>query len=356
MRVLFDGYWWADGPIANRSVQRDLIAAWSARYPEDEVVVALRRDVRHPGDLPASATTVTTRLWPHALSNLVELGRQARSLRADLVLAHNYTPVCAGAVTFIHDVMFRDHPEWFSVAERGYFWPMLPTARWAAVVATSSRTEAARIERHSRRLSPVLAVGLAVPSALSTVLPVMPEAARGLASFALTVGRLNVRKNLDAVIRGAAESTVITPDSPLLVVGSSEHSGVASNAPQDYRELVEAGRLRFLGRVSDAELAWLYQHASLAVNLSLDEGFGLPAVEALWFGAPLLVSDVAVFRETVGSYGTFIDPAAQPKRIGEAIDSAWGSRPVPPALPGWHDVVGALRSGSEAGLRAAKRR
>lgn len=355
MRVLFDGYWWADGPIANRSVQRDLIAAWVARFPEDTVTVALRQSAGERADVPVGVAVARTRLWPQAASNVVELGVIARAVDADLVVAHNYTPMCRGALTFVHDAMFRDHPEWFSVAERAYFAAMLPTARWATWVATSSRTEAARIERHSPRLAPVLAVGLGIPSSLADAEPVRPASAERLTGYALTVGRLNVRKNLDAVIRGAAASSAITPESPLLIAGSSEHSGVASNAPEDYRDLVESGRVRFLGRVSDAELAWLYRHAKLAITLSLDEGFGLPAVEAMHFGAPLLVSDIPVFRETVGGYADLVDPAAPPQEIGRRIDARWGVASEPRDVLTWDEVVRGLRSGARERRRHGRR-
>ncbi len=126
-----------------------------------------------PSDLPPGARTIGTRLYPHALSNTVELGRLARTVHADVVVAHNYTPLGrVPAVTFVHDVMFRDHPEWFSRTERAYFAPMIPLLRAADAVATSSRTEADRIEGRSGR--PVTPVGLGVPRALTDAVPRPP--------------------------------------------------------------------------------------------------------------------------------------------------------------------------------------
>ena len=88
-------------------------------------------------------------------------------------------------------------------------------------------------------------------------------------SFGICVGRLNIRKNLAAVLRGAAASTSITPETPMLIVGSSEHSGKDAQVPEEFRELVASGAVVFLGRISEAELAWLYQNAALATYLAI---------------------------------------------------------------------------------------
>lgn len=324
MRILFDGYWWYRGPGANRSVQRDLITTWLELYPDDEVTVAVRQQ---GGGEPPRAATVTTRGWPHALSNLVELPRLAARVGADVMFCHNYTPLWGTSMTLIHDVLFVDHPEWFSRKERLYFAPMLASARRAAAVCASTGVEAGRIARCAPALGEIPVIGLAVPQELSKATAIAPEDAPAPGAFAVCVGRLNVRKNLAAVIRGAVASTAISPTQPLLIIGSAEYSGVDAEIPDEFASAVASGSIRFLGRISDEELAWLYRHAALAICLSLGEGFGLPAIEAVRFGTPALVSDIPVFHETVGGYAHFVDPLAAPDVVGQAIDDAW-ARPV----------------------------
>ena len=323
MRVAFDGYWWTRGPAANRTVQRELITAWARRFPADEIVVFVRRADGVPDDLPTGADVRTVNLWPHGASNVIELGHRARRAGADVVVAHNFTPFFGPSAVFIHDAMFVDQPAWFSRSERIYFSGMLPTARRASLVTTSTRAEARRLERLLKRTA-VSAIGLAVPSALTDAVPRVPSELNSTAQFALTVGRLNVRKNLESVIAGAASSERITPESPLYVVGSSEHSGVAADLPAAIQQLVSAGTVRFLGRVDDDELAWLYSHAAVTISLSRDEGFGLTPVEAAWFGSPLVVSDIPPHRETVGRFATLVSPDESPENIAAAIDATWG--------------------------------
>lgn len=336
MRVLFDGYWWTNGPAANRSVQRELIQAWSTHFPDDDIAVSTRR--RTPADdLPPRAQQLQTTLWPHALSNFTELGMLARRWSADVIIPHNFTPLLGNAATFIHDVMFVEHPEWFSKKERAYFAAMIPTTRWSDLVVTSSETEAARIRSHLRgRHADVVPVGLGAPRAIADATPRKPAVADDLDAFALTVGRLNVRKNLGAVIGAAAASPLITPRSPLIVVGSSEHSGREADLPQEIESLRRAGRVIFAGRLADDELAWLYAHCSVSISLSRDEGFGLTPVEAVYWNAPLVVSDIAVHRETVGDLARLVPLDASAEVAAEALAEAWGSRPDPKMR---HDVM-----------------
>ncbi len=321
MRVLFDGYWWASGPAANRTVQRELVLAWRRAFPEDALTIALRRGA-DAADVPPGVRVVRTRLWPHALSNLVEL----RARGADAVVAHNFAPLAGRGVLFVHDAMFVDHPEWFSAKERGYFSAMLPSARRARVVATSTATEAARIERIAPHLAPVAAIGLGPTPAIVDAEPRMPEIVADVTAFALTVGRLNVRKNLAAVIAAAGSSARIGTASPLVVVGSSAHSGVTGDLERALAALPDRRAVRIAGRLSDAELAWLYRHTALVVSLSRDEGFGLTPLEALALDAPLLVSDIPVHRETMGRAAHFVSPDAPATELGRAIDDAWGER------------------------------
>lgn len=346
-----DGYWWQGGPLANRTVQRELILAWARCFPEDEIVVALRRGAA-PTDLPPGARVARSRLWPHAASNRWELPLLARRARADVVVCHNYAPAVGSSIVFLHDVMFEEHPEWFSPAERLYFRPMLRWARSAAAVATSSRTEARRIARLAPSLPAPVVTGLGVPPALERASR-RPERVPAGSEFAVIVGRLNVRKNIGTAMLAASRSERISPARPLYVVGGSGHSGLGPAIPEQAGALLDDGSIVMLGAVTDEELAWLYGNAALTIALSLDEGFGMPAVEASRFGSPLVASDIPVFRETVGGYAAFAPPL-DAAAVAEAIDATWGHRPGEAALAraagrySWDAAARALRSAAAA--------
>ncbi|WP_226360241.1 hypothetical protein [Pseudonocardia sp. ICBG1142] len=127
-----------------------------------------------------------------------------------MYIGQNFTPILKSSavkLTYVHDLMFLEHPEWFSLVERTYFRGMNLTARFADSIVTSSESEAKRIARHVSR--PVDAVGLGLSSELTEITPTKSVATRlGLVadSFILAVGRLNKRKNLGRAIDAARAS------------------------------------------------------------------------------------------------------------------------------------------------------
>lgn len=324
MRFLFDAYWWVEGPGANRTVLREIVTAWTARFPEDEPFATVPRAhlTKAQADAPAGLTFLPVRAPLHALANLFELPRIIRRIAPDATIAQNFTPLHGGAHTFIHDLMFLDNPEWFSRSERLYFWPMAPSSRRARGVLTSTRTEARRVAQRTSQRN-ISAVGLAVAADILDAEATAPSADLVGTDFAVSVGRLNVRKNLQNAILGAGYSTRITPESPLLVVGESDPRSKSAVLSAEVVDLIDSGAVRFLGHVSQGELKWLYENAHLAVYISLDEGFGLPPIEAAHFGTPVLVSDIAVFHETMGTAAEFVPPH-DVAAIAAGIDRAWG--------------------------------
>ncbi len=346
MRVLLDGYWWVEGPFSNRQVQRELIRAWAQGFPEDELAIAVPRAHRAAAiqTLPPAARLYTCRLRPHGAAAAVEMPVLARRFRADVTITHNFAPITGRSAIFLHDVLFQSNPEWFTRAERLYFSLMPILAPRAEVVFSSSRTEAERIRRHNRRIRRVVPVGLSIGTDLATARP-EPPAGVTADGFFLSVARLNVRKNLALAIDAALDSGTPTPEQPLVIVGEEE--GKAAQLSARVRAALAQRRVRLLTRVSSAELAWLYQHARALLFPSLDEGFGLPPVEALYFGCPVIASDIAVLRETLGPYATFVDPLDR-DAWRQAITSAASGPGTPIDLPAdylttWPQAVALMR-------------
>jgi glycosyltransferase involved in cell wall biosynthesis len=165
-----------------------------------------------------------------------------------------------------------------------------------------------------------------------------------------------VRKNLALALTAALRSGRVSPQCPVVVVG--ERSGLATELSDELRQGVAQGSLRFAGFVGDAQLAWLYRQAALFVFLSLDEGFGMPCLEALHFGTPVLASDIPVFREILRDQAWYADPhsvEAAAEAMAGALDAvARQGRPVlqaPDALGySWAASVRRLREAALAAL------
>lgn len=135
--------------------------------------------------------------------------------------------------------------------------------------------------------------------------------------YALHVGTLEPRKNIETLLSCWLQVRERLEDPPLLVLcgkygWKTETIQAAVTAAED------AGWLRHLGYVSEKELASLYENAQLVLFPTLYEGFGLPAVEALWAGTPLVCSDLPVLREVAGEAAVFA-PADRPDQMADAV-------------------------------------
>lgn len=306
MNLLVDGYWWAEGPPSNRMVLQEIVQQWARDYPDDHMILAVPSDANPTVSVPDHVEMTHTRFRVHPAINLLELPAIARRRHADAILAFNFAANSPAGVVFLHDVLFQSNPEWFTAVERVYFSAMPPLARRAGSVIATSQSELRRIRRLNPKLRRVVSSGLAVASSFDAADATDPGLNLHSEKYVLCVGRFNIRKNLAVTLRAALRSGVLSEDCPLVVVG--EPSGRVTQWNQEFRSAVDAGLLRIVERVSDAHLKWLYSHCALFVCMSLGEGFGLPPVEAATLGCRVLASDIPVFRETLGSHATFVDP------------------------------------------------
>jgi glycosyltransferase involved in cell wall biosynthesis len=142
--------------------------------------------------------------------------------------------------------------------------------------------------------------------------------------FWLYVGGLSPHKNLLRLIEAVGR----TADERLVIVG--DFGDVFHTHVPELRAAVERlgldTRVRFTGFVPDEELAYLYTRAYALVQPSLMEGFGLPTVEAMACGTPVVSSTAGSLREVVGDAGLYFDPT-DVAAIAEAITTL-GDQPA----------------------------
>jgi len=120
------------------------------------------------------------------------------------------------------------------------------------------------------------------------------------------------RKNLGLTVKALAG----LPGVPLYVVG--RETEYAEEVRQLSHRLGVAGRVRFLPGVGTADLAALYRLATVVLYPSLFEGFGIPIVEALFSGAPVVTTRGGVFPEAAGPGSAYVDPH-DPEALREVL-------------------------------------
>ncbi|WP_166555293.1 glycosyltransferase [Mycolicibacterium sp. CBMA 226] len=141
-----------------------------------------------------------------------------------------------------------------------------------------------------------------MPDGILEAVSKRPSIPCGESPFVLAVGRLNVRKNLARLIEAFVRVARDDPKPDLVIAGCVDGAYVPITVPDDM-----TARIHFLGHVTDNELRWLYENCDLFVCPSLDEGYGLPIIEANILGAQVIASDIQVFRESNIAVGYF-DP------------------------------------------------
>jgi glycosyltransferase involved in cell wall biosynthesis len=125
--------------------------------------------------------------------------------------------------------------------------------------------------------------------------------------FVLALGRLNRRKNLDRLIRACALlRSSGTADPRLVIAGKSDFGAARMLEPARARSAT--GAVRWVGLLPDEDLAAFYSGSAAFAYPSLFEGFGLPVLEAMACGAPVIASARAALPELVGDAGLLIDP------------------------------------------------
>jgi glycosyltransferase involved in cell wall biosynthesis/ubiquinone/menaquinone biosynthesis C-methylase UbiE len=126
-------------------------------------------------------------------------------------------------------------------------------------------------------------------------------------NFILFVGSLEPRKNLKTLLQAYATYATRHAGEELLVVAGGQ-GWLNDDLPRIAAELEIAERVKFLGYVSEMDLRVLYSAAKLFVYPSIYEGFGLPPLEAMACGAPVITSNTSALPEVVGDAALLIDP------------------------------------------------
>ena len=297
------------------------------RYPA-ELAAALRKrgDVElvplgpRPRERSTRRSRIAQGLAREGIYYPVGLARQARSAGVDLVhCPAPFAPLSIDRplVLTIHDLLPLRHPELFPRLTVGHMRLLLGRAarRAARVIAVSEYTAGEVVELLGVPAERVV-VSLEGVSARFRPASTAPEWLNerfGIPGrYVLCVGNLEPRKNLAAAIR--AFEAARADDCSLLVVGARGWRN------REFERTLERTRAHVVvaGYVDDDDLVPLYGGAACLVFPSLYEGFGLPPLEAMACGTPVIASDRTSLPEVVGDAGLLVDPLDE-EAIADAI-------------------------------------
>jgi glycosyltransferase involved in cell wall biosynthesis len=306
MRVAIDG---TAVPAEARGAGRyviDLVAALARRDDVELTVVAGTDDTQR---WAASAVGAAPRWRPLRLAwEQVALPRLLRRLSVDVHHAPHYTmPERARLprVVTVHDLTFFDHPEWHQRVKAPFFRRAIRVAaRIADAVVCPSRATADRLAALCPPAGPVTVIPHGVDHARFR--PDGPAAAVD-GPYVLFVGTIEPRKDVPTLVRAFDRIAGDHADVRLLLAGGRGWGWAQTEATMTAAR--HRSRIESLGFVPDDQVAPLLRGATAVAYPSLEEGFGLPALEALACGAPLVTTRGSAMEEVAGEAALLVPPA-----------------------------------------------
>lgn len=296
---------------------QELLGALVDAAPDDHFTVLAHRKQERP--LAVASNVAHRRLWtpPHHKLEQQALGWELRDLDAQLLHFPDFIPLLRGGrriVITVHDLAFLRYPEILDEEARLFYGQIGRAVRRAdRIIAVSEHTKRDLIELLSVPAGRI-AVIYEAAAAHFRPLDIAPGTSRSFNGysveadlFMLFVGTLEPRKNLTTLIDAMAVCRDEGQSLPYLVVAGARgwlDSGVfdriIAHGLQDHVQMI--------GGVTQAELVWLYNACRFYVNPELYSGFGLPVLEAMQCGAPVISSDAAALPEVVGDAGLLVRP------------------------------------------------
>jgi glycosyltransferase involved in cell wall biosynthesis len=218
------------------------------------------------------------------------------------------------SIVTVHDIAFEFFPEAFPWFMRNYLiWSTRFAVKHSAkVIAVSQATKGDLVKHYNAPEERIAVIHLGKgdehkPLKYGEVQPVLDKHGLVYEKYALFLGTMQPRKNIQKLIDAwiklkkdynVEETLVIAGGKGWLwepIVEKIEQAGVADG-------------IKHLGYVDDADLPALYSGAKLLTLPALYEGFGLPPLEAMAFGTPVVVSNISSLPEVVGDAGKLVDP------------------------------------------------
>ena len=316
MRLAIDAKWYFNGPPSGKNVVKNIVDNFISNNYDCKIFLILdKKDF-------SSNTWFKQRLDENQvkyilvnssinfLSNLFLINKNLVKNKIDIALLQNYIPVFKSKkiiyVNYIHDFLFVDYPYFFTKAERFIYNFIKLSALKSNHIITISNSEKNRIKKHlSLSESKISFVYHGIDESfkkISTKLKSktvkkfkLPE------KYILYVGRVNIRKNLNVLLDAVKVNA--NNNYKIVIVGATENDdGFIKKTKKNSQN-----NIMFLGHVSQQDLSLIMASATVFVFPSKAEGFGLPPIEAMKCGVPVIVSNTEVHNEICQDSAVFFE-------------------------------------------------
>lgn len=316
MRIGIDAKWFYTGNASGRVVVYNLVKHLCSSYTNHYFFIILDKkdeDKNFPFK-NENVTLIYQGTLTNQISNIVS-PFILKKYKLDVCVYQYFVPFFSKykRVVFIHDVIFESNPEFFSFKEKLYFKTMKWLAKLSHGIITVSHNEAKRIAAfgYTGKKTKIGVVYNGVgeqfkvkENQTNESIVAVKEKYKLPTKTILYFGRLNERKN----IRMLLQSFELVNDKNVKLVLAGSYDWKMFNLPALISDMQLQDRVIITGFVKDEDVAPLYASSTVFCYLSFDEGFGLPPLEAMASGIPLVVSAIGSIKEVCGNAAYYVNP------------------------------------------------
>lgn len=296
-----------------------LLHALATKYPEDLHITGHYFNFlnKKSAVLPEYPNVVyrKTSLFPSKVINIMRRFNVEPPIESLVPQKHDFIlyPNFAGypsirktpSASVVHDLCYLDTPEYVQAANRRFLTKFVPKTikRSVFTVAVSETTKQAIVKKYRADAKKIVVTPIPPPQTTFE-----PKAIETIPSkFILFLGTLEPRKNFISLVRAYMQlPQAMRKEYSLVLAGGT--GWYVEEALKEIRVLQDAGEnIIVTGYFSDNEKAWLFSNASLFVQPSHYEGFGMPILEAMDAKVPTVVSGIPIFHEVSGDASLFFD-------------------------------------------------
>jgi glycosyltransferase involved in cell wall biosynthesis len=328
MRIGFDAKWVFSGNPSGKVLINNILRVLLSRDRGHEFVLFVKWSERKiPLPFPIQAPVRIVPVWSptNLLANVFIIPFITLLMGIDVCILQSFaSPISAfKRVVLIYDVIFEMYPQYFSILERIYFIPMkflASRAHWVCTISNNERERMIRSGYCNKNNSSVV-----YPAADRHFKPIELQQGSRIESmrrkyalpntFLLYVGRINVRKNIPTLLK--AVGLISASRISLVLVGRPDWKSFDLKREIALHNV--ENKVLVLGHVIQEDLYFIYSLAKIFCYLSYDEGFGLPPLEAMASGVPVVIANTGSLPEVCGQAGTLVD-IDNPADIAHKID------------------------------------
>lgn len=279
--------------------------------------------------------------------------RQIKSIKPDLIhFAMTQQPVMyrGRVVTTIHDLTTARFPNpaknrlVFAIKQRVYRWVIKKVAKKSQMLITASKYVKDDVAQYANVSPDKIIVTYEAADKIAANAEPLPQLVNK--EFILYVGRATPHKNLQTAVEAFAVAQKSRSGLRFAVAGklSDNHQQL-----KDYAQSRGINGLTFTDMVSEGQLRWLYENAKAYIFPSLSEGFGLPGLEAMVHGLPVIAADATCLPEIYRAGALYFDP-----RSADDLAAKIGQLLVDPQLASDLRVKGAAVAASYSWQKMAE--